>query len=88
MGRPIFFSEFASTLGDVGDLMLVNWSEYLIGNYKAARSESSVHVRFVEHEQAFKFYKRIDGRGWWRAALTPKKSTATMSPFVTLAARA
>lgn len=87
LGRPIFYSEFASAIGDVGDLMLLNMSQYLEGVYQPLQSAESVHVRFVNHERAFKFWLRNAGAPWWRSALTPHKGAATLSPFVTLAAR-
>lgn len=87
-GRPVFYTEYASTVGDVGDLMLVNWSQYLEGTYQPLQSAESVHVRFLNHERAFKFWLRNAGAPWWRSALTPAKSSTTLSPIVTLAARA
>jgi len=33
-------------------------------------------------------YTCNDGRAWWSAALTPVNGSNTLSPFVTLAARA
>lgn len=88
MGRPIYFSEYCATLGTVGDLILGVWSEYLWGTYTGPRSAESMHVRFLNHERTFKFYEQNDGRVWWRSALTPNKSSSTLSPFVTLATRA
>jgi HK97 family phage major capsid protein len=87
LGRPIIFSEFAKTLGTVGDIVLGNWSEYLEGVYQPLQSAESVHVRFVNHERAFKFWTRNAGVPWWKSALTPKNGD-TLSPFVTLATRA
>ncbi len=87
LGRPIFFTEFASTLGDVGDLILVNCSQFLEGLYQPLQSAESVHVRFVNHERTFKFWVRNAGAPWWRSAITPNKSAQTLSPIVTLAAR-
>lgn len=87
LGRPIFYSEFCATLGTVGDLILGNWSQYLEGLYQPLQSAESVHVRFLNHERAFKFWLRNAGAPWWRSALTPNKSTTTLSPFVTLATR-
>lgn len=87
MGRPVFFTEFAKTLGTAGDLVLGNWAEYLEGEYQPIQGASSVHVRFAEHEQAFKFWKVNAGIPWWRSVLTPKNG-ATLAPFVRLAARA
>lgn len=88
LGRPIIFTEYASTVGDVGDLMCVNWSQYLEGVLQPLASAESIHVRFVNHERAFKFWVRNAGAPWWNAALTPKVSSTTLSPIVTIAARA
>ncbi len=88
LGRPIYSCEFCATLGDVGDIILVNWREYLEGTRQPFSSDSSIYVRWMEHETAFRFYLRNDGCPWWRAALTPAKSSTTLSPYVTLAARA
>lgn len=85
-GRPIFFSEYASSIGDLGDIILGVWSEYLEGQYQTERFDESIHVRFTSGERAFRFFRRNDGRVWWRSALTPFKGS-TLSPFVTLAAR-
>lgn len=87
-GRPIFFTEHASTLGDKGDLICGVWSEYLVGTRGAPDMATSMHVRFVEKEQAFRMSVRNDGKPWWATALTPKNGANTLSPFVTLAERA
>lgn len=87
-GRPVFYTEFCNTVGDEGDLILVDWSQYLEGIYQPLQSAESVHVRFVNHERMFKFWLRNAGAPWWRSALTPAKSSKTLSPIVTLAARA
>jgi len=88
LGRPIFFTEYAATLGDANDIMLINWGEYLEGTYQPMQSAESIHVRFVNHERAFKFWTRNDGRGWWKSAMTPRRSSNTLSPFIGLAERA
>ncbi len=87
-GRPVFYTEYCDTVGDEGDLILVNCSQYLEGVYQPLQSAESVHVRFLNHERAFKFWTRNAGAPWWRSALTPAKSAVTLSPIVTLAARA
>jgi HK97 family phage major capsid protein len=87
LGRPIFFSEYLETLGDIGDLLLADWSQYLEGQLGGVESAESIHVRFLANERAFRINLRNDGRPWWRSALTPRKGTNTLSPFVTLAAR-
>lgn len=88
LGRPIVFTEYASTLGDHGDLILATWSEYLEGTYQPLQGAESIHVRFLENERAFRFTMRNAGAPWWRSPLTPKNGANTLSPFVTLAERA
>lgn len=89
LGRPIYFNEFCKTVGDVGDIILASQpSQYLYGVYQPLRSEESMHVRFENHEQVFKFWTENAGACWWRSALTPVNGANTLSPFVTLAARA
>lgn len=87
LGRPLYFSEYAKTLGDQGDIGIYNWGEYLEGTYQPMANEESVHVRFVNHERAYKFWTRNSGMPWWRTALTPAYSSAKLSPFVVLDSR-
>lgn len=86
LGRPIHFTEYCETLGTAGDIILVVWSEYLEGTYETEQYAESIHVRFTAAERAFRFYRRNDGRPWWRTSLTPYKGD-TLSPIVTLATR-
>jgi HK97 family phage major capsid protein len=86
-GKPVIVTDKAAALGDAGDVMLINWSEYLVGTYGSEESAESIHVRFEYNESAFKFYKANDGRGWWKSVLTPKAGS-TKSPFIILGARA
>lgn len=87
-GRPIIFSEYAKTLGTQGDIGIYNWGEYLEGLYQPMANEESIHVRFVNHERAFKFWMRNAGQPWWKSALTPVYSSKKLSPFVVLDTRA
>jgi HK97 family phage major capsid protein len=86
-GRPIFYSEFSPALGDEGDLILVNWGEYLDGTLQPLQSLESIHVRFMAAETAFRFWLRGDGKPWWLDVLTPERGANTLSPYVILAAR-
>lgn len=85
-GLPLAFSEHCSAVGTAGDIILCNWGEYLEGTLGGTEMAESIHVRFVNHETAFRFSMRNDGRPWWSSALTPKNGD-TISPFVTLATR-
>lgn len=87
LGRPAYACEHCASVGDTGDILLAVWSEYLEGVYQLLNMAESIHVRFIENERAFRFTMRCGGAPWWRSALTPKKSAATLSPFVKLDAR-
>lgn len=88
LGRPIYYREQAKNVGTKGDIILGNWSQYLEGEYQPMQSAESIHVRFVQHERALKFWKRNAGAPWWRVPLTPQNSAPTLSPFITLDTRA
>jgi HK97 family phage major capsid protein len=88
LGRPAYPTEYCPTVGDAGDILLGNWSQYLEGTLQGLQSAESMHVRFEYNERTFRFTMRNDGRCWWRSALTPKKSSNTLSPFVYINARA
>lgn len=87
LGRPIIFSEYTKTVGTTGDIVLVNWSQYLEGTYQPMQSMESVHVRFVNHERTFKFWLRNAGQPWWKSALTVNQGSNSLSPYVALASR-
>lgn len=87
LGRPVMPIEYASAVGTVGDFMLVDFAEYLLIEKGGIQAASSIHVRFVYDETAFRFVWRLDGQPAWNEALTPFKGSNTVSPFVALAAR-
>ena len=65
LGRPAFECEECSALGDEGDIILGNFAEYLEGTYQPIQGASSIHVRFLNNERAFRFVKRDAGAPWW-----------------------
>lgn len=87
MGRPVIPIEHAATLGTKGDILFADMSQYLYATKGSIKSASSMHVRFLNDEQVFKFTQRNDGKSWWPAALTPAKGSNTLSPFVALDTR-
>lgn len=87
-GRPVVPIEYAETLGTAGDITLADMSQYFLGQRGGIQSATSIHVKFLENEQTFRFRLRADGQPWWKSALTPFKGSATQSPFVRIATRA
>ena len=88
LGAPVIPVEYCSTLGTVGDILLVNLGEYLLAEKGGLKADTSMHVRFIYDEMAFRFVLRNDGQPIWRSARTPFQGTNKVSPFVALATRA
>lgn len=87
LGRPVIETEYSATLGDKGDIALVDLGEYLLAD-REVETTSSIHIRFLNDEVAFKFILRTDGQPAWSSPTTPLNSAATVSPFVSLDERA
>ena len=88
MGRPVTPIEHCETLGTSGDIILANFSEYLVIEKGGMEAASSIHVQFLTDETTFRFILRYDGQPKRSSALTPFKGTNTQSSFLTLATRA
>jgi HK97 family phage major capsid protein len=88
-GRPAIAIEHASALGDVGDIVCVDLSQYGLSDRGAPLAASSIHVQFLTDQVAFRFLYSVDGQSMWKGTLTPAYGAAanTLSPFVGLAAR-
>ena len=86
-GRPIIWSEHASGLGVRGDVMLVDWMYYLIGDRQALSMDASMHEKFSDYLTVVRAVERIDATPWIDTAITPAQRSGTdykMSPFVVL----
>ena len=84
MGRPVIPIEHASSIGNVGDIALLDLSQYVTIDKGGIQSASSIHVRFIWDETCFRMVYRVDGQSLWQAALTPANLGNTVSPFVVL----
>lgn len=91
MGRPVNVIEQAATLGDAGDIILADLSEYYWATKGGINAASSIHVRFLYGETTLRWMVRADGQPAWHSSLTPYKDASTskpVSPIITLAERA
>lgn len=86
-GRPVIPVEMAATLGDTGDIVLADMSQYLLVDKGGLKQDYSIHVRFLYGEGTYRFVLRADGQPLWVSAKTPFKGSATQSPLVCIAAR-
>ena len=86
-GRPVIPVEYASTVGTLGDITLVDMSQYVLADKGGVQAASSMHVAFLTDLMTFRITYRLDGEPIWHTALTPYQGTNTLSPFIGLAAR-
>ncbi len=87
-GRPVIPVEYCQTVGDLGDIIFADFSQYWMIDKGGMQQATSIHVKFVEDETTFRFVFRTDGQPSWPGTLTPANSLTTLSPFVALAERA
>lgn len=87
LGRPVIFTEKVSSLGGSGDLNFVDFGYYLIGDRQAMQATTSTEYKFGNDKTAVRVIERVDGTPWIKTAITPRKGSNTLSPFVKIAAR-
>ena len=89
LGRPIIPIEQCQSLGTSGDIILADFTQYVMARKGGIASASSIHLKFDYDETVFRFVMRVDGQPAWSSALTPFKggSSYTQSPFVALETR-
>jgi len=88
-GAPLVYEPVMPALGTKGDLVLCDWSQYLVGEYTGAaglQMTESAHLKFDYRQHAFQFTFYIDGQPWWPQAYKPK-SGDSLSPFVAIETR-
>jgi len=87
LGLPVFPIENGSAVGSVGDIMLLDLSQYMLLDKGGPETASSIHVNFIYDETCFRIVYRCDGQPAWNTTLTPKSNSGAVSPFVALATR-
>lgn len=86
-GRPVIMTEYNNALGTEGDIMLADFSQYMLVDKGGIQAATSMHVAFLTDEQAFRITYRVDGKPMWSKSMTPFKGSTQKSPFITLATR-
>jgi HK97 family phage major capsid protein len=84
MGLPVVVSEKVPNLGTSGDISLIDFGFYLIGDRQVMQARQSEERYFETDEIAFRIIERVDGRPWLQSAITPANGGSTLSPIVKL----
>lgn len=85
--RPVIFTEKVPSLGNKGDILLVDLTQYAVGLRKDILIDKSNAPGWTEDMTDYRTILRVDGRGIWREPITPKNGD-TISWCVTLENRA
>ncbi len=88
LGLPIRWTRKApAALGTQGDISLVDWTKYVIGDTQEMTLDTSEHSAFTSDKTDFKIIERVDGQPAMLSALTPENGGPTLSAFVQLETR-
>lgn len=90
LGRPLLFSEHCETLGEKGDLVLVDGMGYYLTTKAGGGIDfaSSIHLYFDYNMTAFRWVFRVGGQPYLSAPIAPARGATTKSHFVSLDQRA
>jgi HK97 family phage major capsid protein len=85
-GRPVLFSPIMGSLGELGDILLVDLGQYALGLRKEMGIDRSQHVGFQQDIDSWRILVRFDGQPTWNSAYVPEHGLS-QSWAVTLEAR-
>lgn len=84
-GRPVIPMQACSTLGTVGDIILVDPTQYMtVTKGTDIRTDISMHLYFDAAALAYRFILRVTGQPWWGASIAPENGSTTLSWAVAL----
>ena len=86
-GLPVELTAKLPVLGDAGDIILADVSQYAVGMGRGIAIAMSTEHKFQNDQTCWRVIWRGDGQGSWRAPFTPR-NVSTLSWCVPLAERA
>jgi len=84
LGYPILWTEKLPALGTQGDVCLVDFAYYLLGDRGEIRMDIDTSFKFQNDQTAFKVVERVDGQPWLANTITLADGSTTVSPYVVL----
>ncbi|MBB6011884.1 HK97 family phage major capsid protein [Aquamicrobium lusatiense] len=83
LGYPVRWNNRAPALGSKGDILLADWSYYLIKDGSGPFVAASEHVKFTSNKTVIKIFWNVDGAPWMHAPFK-EENGYEVSPFVAL----
>lgn len=87
MGRPVVETELTALLGDAGDIVLADMSQYGLVVKSSARFERTNAVKFDRDILTWRMVTRVGGQPLWDEPVTPRNGAQTLSWCAVLGAR-
>ncbi|GAI99608.1 unnamed protein product [marine sediment metagenome] len=84
MGIPTVFTGRTPILGNAGDVMLCDFSYYLVRTGSGPFVQASEHFKFTENKTVVRTFYNVDGSPWLKAPITLRDGVTKVSPFVIL----
>jgi HK97 family phage major capsid protein len=85
LGRPVVPVQPCSALGTVGDVILVDLTQYMIVTKgQDIRTDVSMHLYFDAAAMAYRFIMRVSGQPWWGSTISPENGANTLGWAVAL----
>lgn len=83
LGFPVRWNNRAPALGAKGDIVLADWSYYLVKDGSGPYVAMSEHVLFRQNKTVFKIFWNVDGSPWLTSPIK-EENGYEVSPFVGL----
>jgi HK97 family phage major capsid protein len=83
LGYPVRWNNRAPGLGSKGDVILADWSYYLVKDGSGPFVAASEHVLFQQNKTMMKIFWNVDGSPWLTAPIQ-EENGYQVSPFVAL----
>jgi HK97 family phage major capsid protein len=88
LGRPVVPVQACKTVGDQGDIILVDLNQYwILRKAGGVKTDTSIHLYFDQAVTAFRFLFRVNGQPAWNSSISPQNGSNTLSWAVVLDAR-
>ncbi len=71
-GRPLYMSEHLPSIGNTGDIVLLDPLLYLLGDRRQVTLDVSPHLKFDYDQTVFRASVRVDAQPIYSSPLTPK----------------
>lgn len=84
LGYPIIWTEKLPALGTAGDVCLIDYSFYLLGDRQRVAMDIDTSYKFQANQTAFRVTEAIDGQPWLGSTITLADGATTVSPYVVL----